>query len=187
VTNRELSEHQKATLVRKHARLVPDAWNRYLAKLKKGEYYYPLNEADMRCHIFCECLGVMRRKGFDKPYEIFAEDKEIYEGKRADLVVGLREKEGAAFLAVELKHHRTVEEIKEDILKLREAVKEKAFWGFFLMLGPETYRYRSKLDLNALDIEEDGRDSAFTWSKIKPKSREAQVEALFLFMRHPQS
>ena len=144
-----------------------------------------MNEADMRCQLFAECLEVMKRKGFDKPYEIFAEDREIYKRKRADLAIGHLEK-GQAFLAVELKYHRTVEEIQEDIQKLREAVKEKAIWGVFLMLGPETYEYQNKLDLKALCIEEHGKDTAFVWSKVKSKVPEAASEALYLFMRHPQ-
>jgi len=163
-----------------------DVWNRYLKKLEKGEcYYYPMNEADMRCQLFTECLEEMRRKEFDKPYQIFAEDREIYEGKVADLAIGLRE-EGRAFLAVELKHHRKVEEIEEDIRKLHEAVKDKALWGVFLMLGLETYKYQVKLDLKALGIEEDGENSAFMWTKIKPKFREFPSEALFVSMRHSQ-
>jgi len=181
MVRRKSSEHETGLLLRRYARLVPHAWERYLAKLKRGEYFPPLNEDDMRCFLFSECLDVMRRKRFDKPYEIFVEYREIYEGKKADLAIGLLE-EGAAFVAVELKHHPHLEGIEEDILKLREATKSKAIWGIFLMLGPETYKYQENLDLKALGIEEDGANSAFTWSKIKPKHSNKSLETLLVIL-----
>jgi len=176
----KLSKEERKILasLRKYYRIVPEAWNKYLAKLKGGEYHIPLNEHEMRCFVFSECLDLMRKRGYDKPYEIFVEDKEILEGKRADLAVGWLE--DARFVAVEFKRFPEIEEAREDIVKLHQAVESKATCGFFLMLADAQYRYHENLDLKALGIEEDGQYSWFNWEIIKPKHYDVLLEALIV-------
>ena len=179
----KLSEREKTAFLRRHFRVVPAAWKRYLSKLEKGEYPPPFNEQGLRCFVFSECLDVMRKREFDKPFEISVEEKEIVEGRRADLAIGWLD--DGTFVAIELKHYPSIESIGEDIRKLHQITEAKAILGWFLMLGPAEYRYEEKLDLKAMGIEEDGKHSCFQWRKIKLKTIGTHLESLMVGIMKP--
>jgi len=176
----KLAIEKSLSSLRKYYNIPPDAWYSYLDQIKRGEHPFPFNENEMRCFFFSECLEIMRKGRFSKPYQISVENKEILEGRSADLALGWTDI--GSFIAVELKRFPAVEEVKEDIEKLHQATEAKAICGFFLALCDATYDYRKNLDLRALDIEENGRHSWFAWKTIKPKHLDILIDALIVFL-----
>jgi len=83
-----LSSERKLSSLRKYYNIPPDAWYSYLEKIKRGEHPFPFNENEMGCFLLSECLEIMRKRRFSKPYQISVENKEILEGRSADLVLG---------------------------------------------------------------------------------------------------
>jgi hypothetical protein len=177
--------------LKKYFMVFQDAWRDFLGNVEKGEYPPPFNEAELRCFLFSKCLEIMRRKKFEKPYEIFAEDREIFEGRKADLALGWLE--DGRFVAIELKHCPSLEGIREDIKKLQEFVKSRAIFGFFAMIGDSKYEYQKYLNLKDLGIqlelrepleatlaEKDGEKSFYQWHLVKFPSAQRPFETLLV-------
>ena len=152
--------------------------------IQSGNIYSPMNEAEMRCHLFSECLSIMREGQFPKPCEITTEDREIIEGKRADISLGLLE--DGRFVVIELKCFPEYESIKEDIEKLLGYVRRKAVFGFFGMIANSKYDYEKKIDLEALGIQKEGEHSFYEWSLVQPPNKEIKLLTLLVGLRGHQ-
>ena len=121
----------------------------------------------------------MREKKFPTPYEITAEDKEILEGKRADLTLGLLE--DGRFVVIELKcFPKDIELVKNDLIKLRDFIKSRVVYGFFAMIGNSKYAYEKKLDLESLCVEKDDEYSFYEWRIIKHPIQKISLETLIV-------
>jgi len=164
--------------LKKYASLFPKAWSNFLKDVEKGKIFVPSNEAELRCFLFSKCLLVMRRNRFPIPYQITAEDKEILEGRRADLTLGLLE--DGRFVTIEIKYFPSVDLIKNDLRKLRDFVKSHVIYGFFAMIGNSKYTYEQKVDLESLGVEKDGKYSFYEWRMIKPPYLEISIDALIV-------
>lgn len=173
---RELIEELK-----RYAQIFPKAWKKFLTKLENEEIYIPMNEAEMRCYLFSECLSIMHEENFPKPFEITVEDKEILEGKRADISLGLL-KDGK-FVGVELKRFPDFESIKDDIKKLSEFVKNKVIFTFFGMIANSKYNYKKNINLESLGIQQEGDNSFYEWSLIEPPTAKIKLETLLVGIR----
>ncbi|MDH5743164.1 MAG: hypothetical protein OEZ52_06445 [Candidatus Aminicenantes bacterium] len=175
-SEKELIEELKA-----YAEIFPKAWRRFLVNIESGDIYAPMNEAEMRCYLFSECLSIMREGQFPKPCEITAEDKEILEGKRADISLGLLE--DGRFVVIELKLFPEYEPVKEDIEKLLRYVRSNAVFGFFGMIANSEYDYERKIDLEALGIQKEGEHFFYEWSLIQPPNDERKLVTLLVGLR----
>lgn len=118
--------------------------------------------------------------GVCKPI-IRARDKELLEGKRADISLGLL-KDGK-FVVVELKHFPEFEPIKNDIEKLLEYVRSKAVFGFFGMIADSKYSYEKKINLKDFGIQEEGEHSFYEWSLIESPHSKIKLETLLVGIR----
>jgi hypothetical protein len=140
---------------RKYFMVFQSAWQYFLKALEEGEFYLPTYEEQMRSLLFAKCLEIMWRKRFEKPYKIFAENKETSTGARADITLGRWSQKGR-FVAIELKNYPSLEGIKTDIRKLQRFVKdEAAAYGFFAMIGDSKDEYKTYLNLKDLGIEQE--------------------------------
>ena len=164
--------------LKKYASLFPKAWRNFLRDVEKGKIFVPSNEAELRCFLFSRCLLMMRRNRFPIPYQITAEDKEILEGKRADLTLGLLE--DGRFATVEIKHFPSVDSIKNDLRKLRDFVESQVIYGFFAMIGNSKYTYEQRVDLKSLGVERDGKYSFYEWRTIKPPYSDISIDTLIV-------
>lgn len=97
-----MKERDEQNSRKKHFMVFQDAWQDFLKALEKGEFCVPKYEEQLRSLLFAKCLEIMRRRKFKKPYEIFAEDREISESARPDITLG-RFENGDKFVAIELK------------------------------------------------------------------------------------
>jgi hypothetical protein len=196
----KLKEHDAERVMRKYFMVFLDAWQDFLEDLKKGEFHVPSKEEGLRCLLFAKCLEIMRQKKFEKPYEIFVEDKEIVKGTRADIALGWLE--DGRFVAVEVKDGPDAEKIKADIKKLQRYVKSGVLFGFFAMIGDSKYEYRTYLNLKELGIKQEiqeadeeatidfkgeGEQSFYQWKKVKPKYYEGSLETLIVGLGFQQS
>ncbi|MEM2146869.1 MAG: hypothetical protein QW279_16010 [Candidatus Jordarchaeaceae archaeon] len=186
-----MKERDAQNILKRYFMVFPDAWNDFLKNVEKGDFPVPSNEAELRSYLFAKCLEIMRRKKFEKPYEIFAEDKEIFEGRKADLALGWLE--DGRFVAIELKHGPSIEGIRMDIEKLQKFVKSRAIFGFFAMIGNSKYEYQKYLNLKDLGIQlelreplkatlafKDGEKSFYQWRLIKAPFLSVQLETLLV-------
>ena len=174
-------ENELIKKLKRYAAIFPKAWRRYITNIESGDVYSPMNEAEMRCHLFSECLSIMREGQFPKPCEITAEDKEIMEGKRADISLGLLE--DGRFVVIELKLFPEYEPVKEDIERLLGYVRSKAVFGFFGMIANSRYDYEKKIDLEALGIQKEGEHSFYEWSLVQPPNEEMKLVTLLVGLR----
>lgn len=137
-------------------------------KLERIRFY---SERDLQAHLFSECLGFMRKEGFQIPFEIYA-DKSVFEKrKKIDLVLGNNE------VLVELKLEpdydgvskpvvfSTIKEagglgygsVEEDLLKIKDYA-EKSKYAHFVMLDEDGRHYRNiKGEWEIMTIRETGR------------------------------
>jgi len=164
--------------LKKYASLFPKAWRNFLKRIEKGEIFVPENEAELRCFLFSECLSMMHKKKFPMRYQITAEDKEILDGKRADLTLGLLP--DGRFVIIEMKHFPNVNSIKKDIKKLRQFIKSHVIYGFFAMIGNSEYAYEQKVNLESLGIKRAGKESFYEWHTLKPPFLDISLETLIV-------
>lgn len=176
-------ENELIKKTKRYAKIFPKAWRRYITNIESGDVYAPMNEAEMRCHLFSECLSILREGQFPKPCEITTEDREIMEGKRADISLGLLE--DGRFVVIELKTFPEYEPVKEDIEKLLRYVRSKTVFGFFGMIANSRYDYEKKIDLEALGIQQEGEHSFYEWSLVQPPNEEIKLETLLVGLRVP--
>jgi len=185
-----LKETEAIKELNRYFRVFQDAWRDFLGSIEKGEFL-PTNEAELQSFLCAKCLEAMRRKKFEKPYEIFVQDKEIFEGRKADLALGWLD--DGRFVAVELKHEPEFEGIRKDIKKLQEFVKSRAIFGFFAMIGDSKQEYQKYLDLKDLGIElelrepleatlteDGGAKSFYQWRTVKFPSVQRPFETLLI-------
>lgn len=156
----------------KIVKVFPNAWNNYLKELKEWKIWIPANEATLQCHLYSECLSIMRNnKLFKTPYSIDAEVKEIIKGKRADLSLGFLEEKILTFKAavvVELKCYPDAELILTDIEKIREYTKGHAISSFFAMIGnPSINMEEVNQKLEEWGIKSDSKEEYYKWDTIK--------------------
>ncbi len=128
------------------------AWTGLLNAWEKEEILLR-NEADLRCHLFSECLRLMKERNFEKPYEISVEH--ALKGRlRPDLTLGYqpisREKGESWTVVVEIKwigatDKVTKGEVETDMRKLADYSKDNAGVLCYLLLIDETKRYRDEL------------------------------------------
>jgi hypothetical protein len=158
-----IKEHHQRFL--KYFNAFQGAWQNFLKALEKGEFHVPYYEEELRCLLFSKCLETMSSENFQKPYQIFAEDRGIAERARPDITFGLFENDEfkARFVTVEAKHLPSLDKIREDIKKVREyVVRGESFSGFFVMIGRSTKEYRKDLNLKELGIQQEIREGKAT-------------------------
>lgn len=187
-----MKERDAQRILRKYFLVFQSAWQDFLKASEKGEFFVPFNEEELRCFLFAKCLEIMRQKKFEKPYEIFAEDKEIIKGTRADIALGWLE--DGKFVAIELKHFPSLEGIKADIKRLQEFVKSRAVFGFFAMIGNSKFEYKKNLNLKdlgiklelsepleaTLDFNGEGEKSFYQWKLVKFPAAQRPLETLLV-------
>lgn len=151
--------------------LALDCWDKVLEGLRSGEVVLE-NESELKYYFFHRCLTLMKRRGFRKPYSIFAEDtlgaaKEY--PKKCDLVLG-------EVTAIEFKHRKSintdeVNAVKDDILKLKSYLKDKkASFGFFFMID-QTGRYKQQI---STFLKKNAPTNSYDWQIVKaPKKKDA--------------
>jgi hypothetical protein len=188
-----MKEFDAQRVLRKYSMVFQDAWQEFSKELGNGYFYAPIFEEQLRCLLFAKCLEIMRKKKFEKPYQIFAEDREISKRARPDITFG-RFEEGK-FVAVELKAFPpSLDEIKDDIKKLQGYVKSKVAFGFFAMVGDSKKKYQKYLNLKELGIlqeidaqdeamitfEGQGEESFYQWKLAKCPTFSRSLETLFV-------
>lgn len=191
-----MKEREKHRILRKYFMVFQDAWQDFLKALEKGEFRVPSKEEGLRCLLFAKCLEIMRHKKFEKPYEIFVEDKEIIKGAIADVALGWLE--DGRFVAVEVKDGPDADDIRDDVRKLQMYAKNGVLFSFFAMIGDSKYEYQKHLNLNELGIQQkkpekheikiyfgekkakESEKSFYQWKKIKPKYYDRQLETLIV-------
>jgi hypothetical protein len=165
-----------------------------LEALEKGEFDVPVYEEQMRSLLFAKCLEIMRRRKFKKPYEIFAEDREISKEARPDITLGRLEKDDK-FVAIELKAcPLSLQEITADVKKLQGFVKESSSLGLFAMIGKSRKKYREYLNMKELGIQQEicesdeaetefkreGETSFYQWKLVKVPAAQSPLETLLV-------
>jgi hypothetical protein len=188
-----MKERDAQQILRKYFTIFQSAWEDFLKSSERGDFFVPFNEEELRCFMFAKCLEIMRQKKFEKPYEIFAEDKEIVKGARADLALGWLE--DGKFVAVELKHFPSREGIRRDIKKLQGYVENRAvLFCFFAMIGDSKNEYQKYLNLKDMGIKQEilatdkaamvfkkeGEKSFFQWKVVKFLAFERPLETLLV-------
>jgi len=187
-----MKERDAQNILKKYFGVFQGAWQDFLEASEKGEFLVPFNEEELRCFLFAKCLEIMRRKKFEKPYEIFAEDKEISKGTRADIALGWLE--DGRFVAIELKHFPSLEGIRADIKRLQGFVKSRAVFGFFAMIGDSKNEYQKYLNLKDLGIQQEirepdeatinfkgeGEKSFYQWKLVKFPAAQRPLETLLV-------
>ena len=174
-------ENELIKKLERYSKIFPKAWNRYIKNIKSGDVYAPMNEAEMRGHLFSECLSILREEQFPKPYGITTEDRDIMKGKIADISLGLLE--DGRFVVIELKLFPEYEPVKEDIEKLLRYVRSNAVFGFFGMIANSEYDYERKIDLEALGIQKEGEHFFYEWSLVQPPNDERKLVTLLVGLR----
>lgn len=127
-----------AEKVAKHGSLFRSAWYNLKEELANGIVNYPDNEHELSSLLFAKCLELMKKERFATPYQIHAEDVEIYAGNRADLTLGdLKEVDSSAkAVTVEIKHNPSSQKVMSDIMKLQRYIADdKLFHAFFVAIG----------------------------------------------------
>jgi hypothetical protein len=187
-----MKERDTQSILKKHFMVVQDAWQDFLEALNKGEFRVPVYEEQLRSLLFAKCLEIMRRKKFEKPYEIFADDREISKVARPDITLG--QLEDGKSVAIELKTSPSVEGIRADVKKLQGFVKSATVFGFFAMIGDSKKEYRDYLNLKDLgiqqeiresdeammDFEGEGAESYYQWKSINPPATKRPLETLLV-------
>lgn len=188
-----MKERNAKSILRKYFTVFQSVWQDFLEALEKGDFYVPIYEEQLRSLLFAKCLETMRQKKFEKPYEIFAEDREISKRARPDITFG--KLEDGKFVAVELKSFpSSPEEIKEDIKKLQGYVKSGVVFGFFAMVGDSKKEYRECLNLKELGIQQEipesdeammdftgeGEKSFYQWKLVKIPVVQRTLETLLV-------
>lgn len=166
----------------KYRDIFPKAWKRFLINVEEGKIFSPEKgqEAVLRCHLFSECLLVMREEELPTPYLISAE-VEILEGKKADLTLGVLDEENP-LVAVEIKCFPTDLDVVADLIdKLGEYVgNERVIFSFFAMIGDSKYVNEHSLDLEKLGLEKDGKFSFYEWRTLKSPYSNISLETLIV-------
>ena len=135
----------------KYANVFVDACKELLDSWERGEVLMR-SEADLRCHLFSECLRLMKERNFERPYEISVEQN--MKGKRPDLTLGWRATEtdeGERWaVVVEIKWVETTDKVtksgvEEDMLKLGEYFESCMGVFCYLLLIDGTKRYKDAL------------------------------------------
>ena len=155
--------------------LALDTWENLLEGLENEEVVLE-NERELKYYFFHRCLILMKKRKFDKPYSIFAEDslnaREKYP-KKCDLVLG-------KVVAIEFKHKKSintneVNEVKDDILKLESYIKEQKTWaGVFLMID-HTGHYEQRI---TPFIRSKVPSNSFEWQTKKLPNKKEKVHTL---------
>jgi len=174
------SDNNLKEIIQKYAQVFPQAWRKYLKKIESSEIWLPMNEAEMQCMLFSECLLEMKEKNLDKPFQIFAEDREITKGKRADISLG--KLEDGRFVVVELKSFPEYQPVENDIKKLLEYVNKNVMYGYFGMIAYRKYNYKENIDLDCLGILEDSQHSFYEWHEMDLSYLDEKIETLLVGM-----
>jgi len=123
-----------------------ESWNSVLKRYKEGNVRF-LSEADLRCHIFSECLKLLIREKMEIPYKIHAEKSILSPRQKADLVLGADE------VIVEIKFEPNYpgvskpvvfrEDVEKDIAKMEEYLKRGAQHAHFVMIDEDGQHARN--------------------------------------------
>lgn len=167
----------------KYRDIFPKAWERFLKKIGEGKIFVPVNEAELRCHLFSECLSIMQELELPIPHQIFTE-VELSDNRRVDLALGFFEDEKGRLgrlVAIELKHFPVDLGIVSDLTKLGEYVKEKSvIYCFFATIGRPEYINEQILDLTKLGLEKSGMHSFYKWRTLNPPFQDKLLETLIV-------
>ena len=152
----------------KYFQLLDDAWSNLLDDFKNGIFDLPPEvEGPIRGYLFAECLRLMRRRSFEKPYQIWEE--ESYRSLFPDITLGsLGKRAEKRVLAIEIKYvgacdRRTKKEVERDVRKLGE-YSDDTVGSCFVMIDT-SQRYKECLNLESLGIKK----GCWKWRTVTQK------------------
>ena len=148
-------------------------WQRSIEKYVSGEYRL-FSESDLRCFLFHECVDIMKKNDFEKPYQIFTEKSILNRRQKTDLVLG---NEVAAEIKFEADYPGVSkpvvfrEEVEKDINRLSAFINKGYRNAFFIMIDEDgTHMRNPRIKENWKEINVKGkRKNAFYLSVERQK------------------
>lgn len=107
----------------------------------------PRLEADLRCHLFSDCLRLMKERNCAKPYEISVE-KVLTKREKPDLTLGYLDTSGERWaVVVEIKWVGSLDKVTKGSVEkdMRKLAKRRGIFCYMALID-ETTRYRKEIE-----------------------------------------